>query len=161
MFRVLENALVNQKIRSRHFYSHLLSRALPKVFIITPRQWEIIPLPKQHFFENILRGVWYYCQYVNICCLSFIFIIFIRSSLTPRMCLHISWDGRSLFENFWSYAFIYTNYTLKVIFQVSQFLRQRRVSTAVIREFQKHKVSHVTTFSINIPYYHFPNVYFH
>ena len=36
VFRVLENALVNQKIRSRHFFSYLLSRALPKVFIITP-----------------------------------------------------------------------------------------------------------------------------
>ena len=70
-FRVLENALVNQKIRSRHFFSYLLSRALPKVFII--------PLPP----------------------------------------------------------------------------------TAVIREFQKHKVSHVTTFSLILPDYHFPNVYFH
>ena len=100
MFRVLENALVNQKIRSRHFYSHLLSRALPKVFIITPRQWEIIPLPKQHFFENILREVWYYCQYVNICCFSFTFIIFIISTFTPRRCLHISRDGRTLFWEF-------------------------------------------------------------
>ena len=38
VFRVLENALVNQKIRSRHFFSYLLNRALPKVFIITPPQ---------------------------------------------------------------------------------------------------------------------------
>ena len=36
VFRVLENALVNQKIRSRHFFSYLLSRTLPKVFVITP-----------------------------------------------------------------------------------------------------------------------------
>ena len=161
MFRALKNALVNQKIRSWHFYSYLLVRAVPKVFVITPQVVGNYSFAKTAFFKKYFKGVWYYCQYVNICCLSFIFIIFIRSSLTPRMCLHISWDGRSLFENFWSYAFIYTNYTLKVIFQVSQFLRQRRVSTAVIREFQKHKVSHVTTFSINIPYYHFPNVYFH
>ena len=36
-FRVLKNALVNLKIRSRHFYSYLLNRAFPKVFIITPQ----------------------------------------------------------------------------------------------------------------------------
>ena len=37
VFRVLKNALANQKIRSRHFYSYLLNRAFPKVFIITPQ----------------------------------------------------------------------------------------------------------------------------
>ena len=30
------------------------------------------------FFENISRGVWYYYQYVNIYCVSFTFITFIR-----------------------------------------------------------------------------------
>ena len=53
VFRVLKNALANQKIRSRHFYSYLLNRAFPKVFIITPRQWIIIPFSRQHFFKNI------------------------------------------------------------------------------------------------------------
>ena len=162
VFRVLENALVNQKIRSRHFFSYLLSRVRPKVFIITPQAVENYSFAQTAFFWKCFKGVWYYCQYVNICCLSFTFIIFIRSSFTIRRWVStylMGWQDH--FENFWNYAFISTNYTLKIIFQVSQFLRQRRVSTAVIREFQKHKVSHVATFSLILPYYHFPNVYFH
>ena len=56
-FRVLENALVNPKIRSRDFYSCLLTRMLPKVFIICPRKWEIIPPPKQLFLKIFQGGM--------------------------------------------------------------------------------------------------------
>ena len=93
------------------------------------------------FFENISRGVWYYCQYVLRYCVSFTFITFIRYSLTPCKCLHISWDRRTFFENLWNHGCSSTNYTLKIIFQMSQFLRQRRVSLAVIGEFQKQGYS--------------------
>ena len=96
VFRVLENALVNQKIRSRHFFSYLLSRVFPKVFIITPQAVENYSFAQTAFFWKCFKGVWYYCQYVNICCLSFTFKIFIRSSLTIHRCLHISWDGRTI-----------------------------------------------------------------
>ena len=96
VFRVLENALVNQKIRSRHFLSYLLSRALLKVFVITsPGSGKLFLCPDSIFWKYF-KGVWYYCQYVNICCLSFTFKIFIRSSLTIHRCLHISWDGRTI-----------------------------------------------------------------
>ena len=70
---------------------------------------------RQHFFKNIFWRLWYCCQYVNICCLFFTFITFIRFSLISRKGLHFSWDERILFENFWNYAFISTN-TLWTLF---------------------------------------------
>ena len=94
---------------------------------------------------------------INIFCLLFIFIIFVRSFTALCKCLHISWDGRIHLNNFWNYAIISANYTLEIIFQVCQFLCKRRVSTAVIRNFKKHQVSHVTTFLLNLPYCYFLN----
>ena len=121
----------------------------PQGFHYNPQSVGHYSSPQAVFFENLLEGGG--CDTtVNICCLSLTFIIFVRSSLTPHNCLHISWDGKDLFENLWIYGFISTNYT-----------REKCVSTTVIREFQKHKVCHVTTFLLNLPYCYFLNVCFH
>ena len=108
-----------------------------QVFYHTPQEVGNYSSTQAAFFENISRGLWY----VNIYCVSFTFITFIRYSLTPCKCLHISWDRRTFFEDLWNHWFSSTNYTLKNIFQMSQFLRQRRVSLAVIGEFQKQGYS--------------------
>ena len=57
VFKVLENTLVNQKIRSRHIYSKLLSRALPKVFIIIPQALGNYSFAQTAFFCKYFKGL--------------------------------------------------------------------------------------------------------
>ena len=57
VFRVLENAQEKQKIKSRHFYSCLLGRTVPKIFIIFLQEMGNYSSAQAAFFENILRGV--------------------------------------------------------------------------------------------------------
>ena len=53
MFTLLENAIASRGIEFRHFYSCPPGKSLPKVLIITPRQWENTHHPSQHFFKKI------------------------------------------------------------------------------------------------------------
>ena len=54
VFRLLQNVLVNQKIESRHFFTHFPSKTLHQVLTITHHTERIYSSPQAKFFRKFL-----------------------------------------------------------------------------------------------------------
>ena len=144
MFRVLKNVLVNQKIRSRHFYLYLVSRVLPKVFIITPQAVGNDSFAQTAFFwKYFKRGMILLsiCQYL-LPFLHFYNFCKIFPYPTQVPAYFIGWGN-----SFWEFLQLYFHFH-KLHFE--NHFSGVPVPSPKAREFQKHKVSHVTTFPLNL-----------